>query len=104
MSIKARLDRLDRHQQQHQATHDAGAELRARMRAGQARLRQAAAEAGELEEYDAERRRVREAMAHDPDVLEAHRSGDLAAILVAGRRYARSAATSDRPVSHREGE
>ena len=104
MSIKARLDRLDRHQQQHQATHDAGADLRARMRAGQARLRQAAAEAGELEKYDAEQRRFREARAHDPDVLEAHRRGDLAAILVAGRRYVRVAATSDRQVSRREGE
>jgi hypothetical protein len=104
MSIKARLDRLDRHQRQHHAAHDAGADLRARLRAGQARLRQAAAEAGKLEQYEAEERQFREAMAHDPDVLEAHRSGDLAAILVAGRRYARSAATSDRQVNHREGE
>jgi hypothetical protein len=104
MSINARLDRLDRYQQQHQATHEAGAELRARMRAGQARLRQAAAAAGELEEFEAEQRRVREAMAHDPDALEAHRSGDLAACLLAARRCWRQVTPRDAQVNDREGE
>jgi hypothetical protein len=89
MSIKSRLARLDRYRRQRQVAHDAGTELRARIDAGRARLRQAAAEAGKLEQYEAEQRRFREAMAHDPDVI---------------RRCLRRATTSDAQVNRREGE
>ena len=88
MTIKTRLDRLQRRSQQHQQERQAGEDLRAtlrrRMERVEAQYRQEAIEAGRLAEYEQERQReyaFQKRVHRHPDVIAAFRSGDIGAML-----------------------
>lgn len=97
MRLKSRLDRLTRQSHDLDVRQLAASDLAGRIRAVCDRERQRAELRGTLAEHEDWRRRHREAIDNDPDVLRAQARGDDTAVLIAILKSARTKAVRSIP-------